>query len=271
MGAPRITQQAAEARLQNIYQGKIVALRKFEGTTGTWPVRCLECQYEWKPPAARLFIGQGCFRCAEKGKFLSQEQAAERLKKSSNGKIVPIGKYERTTNRWAVQCIECNHQWMALPRSLFNGSGCGKCIPHGFQIDKPGILYYLRILNPNGPPIYKIGVTNRTVGERFERDRSKVTILETVQFENGKEALEMEKEILREYKSLRYYGPNVLLDGGNDELFKCDIFGIDNTPYTKTTWDHEENDFISTVDEAKFILAVQEALGVLNDGAYGLG
>jgi len=110
--------------------------------------------------------------------------------------------------------------------TLFQGSGCPKCAPYWFQDDKPAILYYLRVSNPFGDPLYKIGISNRTVMERFPRDISKITILDIQHFPVGADAYAREQEILEEFDADRYDGPDILRDNGNDELFILDVLRL---------------------------------------------
>lgn len=57
-------------------------------------------------------------------------------------------------------------EFQQIPYSHTQGHGCPDCAESGFSPDKPGILYYLRVDNRRGL-FYKIGITNRTVQERF--------------------------------------------------------------------------------------------------------
>ena len=95
----------------------------------------------------------------------------------------------------------------------------------GFRTDKPGILYYLRI---NGGQAYKIGITNKSVNERFRAsDIQKIEVLKEVYYEDGKECADEERRILNEYKKYKYEGTS-LLESGNTELFSIDVLGEDN-------------------------------------------
>ena len=103
------------------------------------------------------------------------------------------------------------------------GRGCPSCACGGFDPKKPGYVYYLVI---NNGEAYKIGITNRTVEERFNlTELSKIEVVWTKYFENGQDCWDMEKEILRKYKQYRYKG-NPLLASGNTELFSVDIFNL---------------------------------------------
>ena len=128
--------------------------------------------------------------------------------------------------RISARCNKCNKEWLSLPNDVFGGHGCGKCAPCGFQKDKPGTLYYVRVSNSFGDQVYKIGITNKTLRQLFGREFSKITIIETWHFTNGAEAYEMEQDILNDYDPDRYTGPDILKTG-NDELFNLDVLGFD--------------------------------------------
>jgi len=112
-------------------------------------------------------------------------------------------------------------------RELVPGCRLPECAEYGFQSSKPAIVYYLRVSNPSGPALYKIGVTNRTVAERFPRDSKSITILEIFKFQKGAEAYAYEQRTLQDNAAFRYSGPDVLQGNGNDELFIRDVLGLD--------------------------------------------
>ncbi len=103
-----------------------------------------------------------------------------------------------------------------------NGCGCPSCAVGGFASNKPGTLYYLSV---NNGQAYKIGITNRTVEERFGSDMQYIEVIQTWHYDNGQEARDRETEILREYKYSQYLG-EPLLKSGNTELFTHDILNL---------------------------------------------
>lgn len=106
------------------------------------------------------------------------------------------------------------------------GKGCTGCAKTGFDKSKPGILYYLKITTDTDQVLYKIGITNRTVNERFSlTELSKIEIVKQKLYENGAEALAEETRIKREFKQYQYKGKNILVSG-NTELFTIDILAI---------------------------------------------
>lgn len=108
-------------------------------------------------------------------------------------------------------------------KDLVAGRGCYECSKGGFRPNKPGILYYVSIA---GGTAYKFGITNQTVERRFMGESVDVKTLRTWYFDDGKEALLKEKELLTNYNEYKYLGPN-LLRTGNTELLSYDVLGLD--------------------------------------------
>ena len=107
------------------------------------------------------------------------------------------------------------------------GHGCPKCSVSGFKAEKSATLYYLKIEYKNRV-LYKIGITNRSITERFcVADLNKITVLYTKDYVKGAEAYQEEQRILKEFKHFKYTGPAVLESGGNTELFSIDILKKD--------------------------------------------
>lgn len=95
----------------------------------------------------------------------------------------------------------------------------------GFKVNKPGVLYYLKVGNGTA---YKIGITNRSVDKRFTlQDLQSVRVLKVWKFQDGLACRSEEQRILQTYKDYKYQGPP-LLTSGNSELFYKDILGLDN-------------------------------------------
>ena len=109
------------------------------------------------------------------------------------------------------------------PNNHLHGNGCPACGQSGFKENKFATLYYVSV---NNGEAYKIGITNRTIKERFRKDYGKIKVLGTVEYLSGKDAREKETEILRKYFKFKYTGPD-LLHTGNSELFNIDILKLD--------------------------------------------
>ena len=107
------------------------------------------------------------------------------------------------------------------------GTGCPACAEYGFNPDQPAIVYYFRIPDHRGGFAYKIGITNRTVRERFGGDYQRLTVLKVWSFRTGAKAYAFEQSILQQYGSQRFRGPRLLRTAGNAEIFASDVLGLD--------------------------------------------
>ena len=110
------------------------------------------------------------------------------------------------------------------PYHHLRNRGCPSCSVTGFDTNKSGILYYLKIL---GGQAYKIGITNKSVKERFTAaEFLSIEILKVWYYENGLDAYKEEQKILKSFCKNRYVGPG-LLKSGNTELFYTDVLNLD--------------------------------------------
>ncbi len=102
----------------------------------------------------------------------------------------------------------------------------------GFNPKIPGILYYLKI---NQGQAYKIGITNLSVNERFQKsDLAKIEIIKIMKYEMGADARAAESEILYKYREFKYKGEK-LLTSGNTELFHTDVLKLDENSNSTPT------------------------------------
>jgi len=110
------------------------------------------------------------------------------------------------------------------PNTHLNGAGCPNCSHTGFNPDMPAILYYL--YDPQ-EDLYKIGITNKTIEERFGKSfcsNRAIAILEQTHFDNGLDAYLAEQEILEAFGYARCENPSwPETKGGRTEFFKEDI------------------------------------------------
>jgi len=127
--------------------------------------------------------------------------------------------YVKSNQKVIITCKE-HGDFAQIPNSHLRGSGCPSCAVHGFDKSKPAILYYLSIDNGTA---YKIGITNRTVEERYSAtDLNKIKVIFTVRYQNGAVAYSSEQSILSRYSYAKWTGDDMLTIG-NTELFYRDI------------------------------------------------
>jgi hypothetical protein len=216
-------------RLKVNFGGSIFPLEPYPGLTSEkWLVQCRVCNNQWHSTGDVLSSGIGCMQCANDKKRKAQEAAIRELDEVSGGRIIPIGQYKSAKIPWSVKCALCGFCWEQIPNRLFSkGCGCPNCTPNGFQRDKPAIAYYVRFDLVCGT-FWKIGITNRTVDQRFVAHRAKPVILDIWSFPIGADAAAFESRILAQYAADLYQGAAVLRDG-NAELFTRNVLGIEGS------------------------------------------
>lgn len=131
--------------------------------------------------------------------------------------------YREHSNKVIITCPE-HGDFEQTPSSHLRGSNCPRCVKNGFDLTKAAILYYLKITTDNSQILYKIGITNRTVNERFNlTELSKIEIVKQINYPIGQDAYDEEQRILKQFKEFKYTGP-AILETGNTELFTVDVF-----------------------------------------------
>lgn len=135
--------------------------------------------------------------------------------------------YVRTHTKVQIICHVHGVFWQ-IGSDHLQGKGCPGCAKTGFDKTKSAVLYYLKVISDN-TVAYKIGITNRTVQERFNNtDLAKIQVLKTWDFPLGADALTKEQDILALHQEYKYLG-EPLLSSGNTELFTQDILGLDTS------------------------------------------
>jgi hypothetical protein len=138
-----------------------------------------------------------------------------------------------------MRCNVCSHVWTRKSkhvrwqyRSL--DVVCPECRKQlhdhsGFSFERPAELYYLRVDTGNGV-FYKVGITNRDVARRFNKtDLRKITVIDTLYYNIGRDAYEHEQQLLKDFEQYRYKGEPVLKSGGSSELFTRDVLFLDKS------------------------------------------
>ncbi len=180
-------------------------------------------------PAEHL-SGCGCYKCSLLIKAKKTYLGVDKFIKKAqliHGTIYDYSQVNYINTETKVDIICATHGvWKQKPGNHLNGNGCPSCANYGFDKSKPAILYYLKIITDTNQVLYKIGITNRTVNERFNlTDLSKIEIVKQKLYDNGQDALDWETKLKRMYKEYQYKGPDIL-SSGNTELFTEDIIAI---------------------------------------------
>ena len=191
-------------------------------------------EYFWQKYDSHVSSLRGCKKCADErtgnSSRFTQEEAMELcISRDVDNKY----NYDKMTyitarNKIKIYCKEHKgYFWQTFYDHVNAKYDCQSCSSSGFDKNKPAIMYYLLVVNGNDHA-YKIGITNRTVEERFKSlGLENIAVLKTWEYENGADAIKDETNIKRHYKEHQWTGDD-LLGNGNTELFKVDILGLDS-------------------------------------------
>lgn len=176
---------------------------------------------------ANVLAGKGCKYCS--GNF---KRSDEMYKVELRGR--PFINIEPYIDRFTPILHRCDkgHTWKGTPSNIVRkNTGCPSCAKYGFDVNKPGWVYYVKLSRKIDNDIfYKIGVTNKeNIADRFGVDRElELDVITTWYFEHGQDAYNKEQELLNLYQESRVNVPGFLTLGGNTELFETDVLELDN-------------------------------------------
>ena len=130
--------------------------------------------------------------------------------------------------RCVCDCGAIKNCWGGhLKRGSATSCGC-QSTGTGFNSSISASFYYLKVPNPyGGAPLYKIGITNRSVKARYRGDSRNFEHLLVANFAMGANARKLEQSLLKAFAAYIYQGPPIL-KAGDSELFTKDILNLDN-------------------------------------------
>lgn len=115
----------------------------------------------------------------------------------------------------------CGHTVRVAPHGVMRGKGCPICFRGGFNPDMPGFLYIICV-EFQGKTLYKIGITNKTIKQRYSQEHVIYDVLSLFSGD-GKSIQEVEMSVLRAFKSFKYDGESPFKNTGTKEVFTRDI------------------------------------------------
>lgn len=174
--------------------------------------------------------GRGCAKCAYENNPQNNPYTTEQFIQNSKKVHGDLYDYSKTVyvnaNENVIITCKIHGDFLKRAGHHIEGSGCQTCAKYGFDQTKSAYLYYLKIITDDGQILYKIGITNRTVNERFGlKDLKRIEIVKQKLYEKGTDAMNWETKLKRKYKEYQYKGPAVL-ENGNTELFTEDIISM---------------------------------------------
>ena len=198
-------------------------------------IKCNQCSNIFTQTPNHHLQGRGCAVCSyklsgERRRSDTEEfiQKATAIHKSTYD--YSLVDYTLNNVPVTIKCNQCSTAFTQWPSMHLSGQGCPTCGKGGFNKALPGILYYLSI---NNGQAYKIGITNKTVEERFSPlELSSIKVLYAVHYDYGNECYDAEQRIIKEFEAYKYTG-SALLRTGNTELFSIDILSKDQIEFNR--------------------------------------
>ena len=179
-------------------------------------------------PDKHINRGAGCQACAKELTTLSKTKTVEEFITDAllvHGNVYSYAKvnYVNSRTNVIITCPE-HGDFEQAPSNHLAGKGCKHCAAGGgFDSQKAGTLYYLSI--DNGA-YYKIGITNRTVDERFTKEElCRIKVIKLWEYPIGFDARMQERRILELHKDCIV--TSQVLKSGNTEIFNRDVLGLD--------------------------------------------
>lgn len=165
---------------------------------------------EFSQTPAMHISGQKCPKCAIKQRSrkraLTTELFIQKALKMHNGVYeYSKVKYINNSTKVDIYCSNCNSYFKQTPSDHLNKHGCPNCCKYAIDITKPVTFYVIEL--ESSIPLFKIGITNKTVKERYKSDNPNKcikSILLEIAFLNGYEAVLFEKHIKENFSQYRY-------------------------------------------------------------------
>ncbi len=170
----------------------LIPVIKYPGAGRPWKSKCNKCSRFVYPRYADVKIGIGCEYCS--GRKLDLKIVKATMKKA---KLKPLSPFPGTGVPWSCLCLKCKKKVTPRYANISSGGGgCIYCMKRSINYSDPALLYLI------SHPIYqsiKVGITGTTSKKLRLNHHRKFgwQVFETIKFETGKDAENVETEILR--------------------------------------------------------------------------
>jgi hypothetical protein len=218
--AKEFTEKAKEVHGDKYDYSKVEYIKRHKKVTIVCPIHGA---FEQIP--TNHLRGKGCDKCAHDmlglKKRVTKKDFLSKANQIHEGRY-SYGRYTKISDKVEIICATHGIFWQVASSHLL-GCGCPSCVTGGFSPAKPGILYYIAVA---GGTAYKIGITNRSVEQRFGNNAD-VRVVREWYYENGEDCYKEEQRILKEFSEHKYTGDK-LLDSGHTEMFYKDVLLLDS-------------------------------------------
>ena len=180
-------------------KAKLQPLVPYTGGHNKWKSKCLKCGEIVYPAFNSILQGQGgCIPCGlVEASSLRRTPEAKAVLVMLNADIKPLEPYVNMNTPWKGRCLVCKKIIKPTLGNVKSGhSGCIYCAPAGLGMLKNSYIYLITNKDLNA---HKVGIGNvKKHMDRLGRFNAKGWETHKVwQFETGREALDLEKQIFR--------------------------------------------------------------------------
>lgn len=208
-------------------KANLIVLEPFINSRQKIKCLCLICGYKCNKKAETI-NKMNCAKCSNLERY-TDETIKSKLQKFQCELLEDFKSSIRFKHKILYKCGHISNS--RLSDILYANQGCPSCAFHGFNSSKSGILYYVHFENQN---LWKIGITNRTILDRFQGEINYDQIPVHVWKGRGSKCLELEKIVKNSYKALLYNGKWSKENVKATEIFTEDISKLESFKFIKS-------------------------------------
>ena len=200
----------------------IILVGPYLGARRQTEFKCVNCDKSFTTtPSTRL--NRDCPYCSQRRRAKELAHTDKHIDSVLYQKnIERLSAYHNQSEKGKFRCLTCDHEWETYFGNVLNVSGCPRCAAKKSRYDTykdvPTTLYYIYL---NDREVYKIGITQTSVKERYPREPYELIM--TKKFDDGLLAYDLEQDIIHKFKDFRASYETISDFGGRSECFKEDI------------------------------------------------
>ncbi len=197
--------RGAAAQMFNSKEAAKILLRRgaepaepYPGYSVPWSCVCLTCHREIRPTLGNAIKGHNpCAHCTGNARFSDAEAGALMCESGA----IPQEPYPGANKKWHCICNECKRDIYPTFANAKKFSACKYCADHGYDYKAPSVVYLLRLDIDEWLSVLKVGVANNDSGRIPKHESRGWVVLDVVDTLTGEEALAVERDVIRGWRS----------------------------------------------------------------------
>lgn len=166
--------------------------------------------------------GAGCISCSNKKPKTTESFIKECKEVHNDFYDYSLVEYKGIFSKVKIVC-PYHGEFEQASNHHVEGRGCSGCAVKGFDPNKPSILYFLKF-SKKSHTFWKIGVTNRSLKDRFRADFKYIKEQFQWSFPDGRKTICLEEKVLAMFYNYKFKSENRLLKtAGDTECFTTEL------------------------------------------------